>query len=265
MMDNVPRLGIEDIIKSTRELIESEIDNRRDIYFLLDTNIALDSDFCNSTYHTKDYFGVDVQELKTAIKSVEFGSELLDNPVIFISDGVSKEINNFFDIVSERIKFFNDNPEDGRPKKKRGKVHSSSLENKKNLYLKLNAACYDLKKKLSEAIYPVEDPASYNEILSEVLKISGWKNLKREIIIKENIPRPFRRCRDKFNTDEELVSHAIYLNSVKNRPVSILSQDSDILRIWKCVSLIPIIKHLDIRVLNPYGKVMDEMGYIADC
>lgn len=264
MTINGPKLGIETIIKSTRELIEFEIDKRPDVYLLMDTNVATDSDFLDGTYHAKDYSGLDTEELEDTIKAVEFGSELLNNPIlnnpiIFIVDGVSKELVQFCKIVSERIKFYNNSPIEGNLKRKKEKFHSNHLENNKILYQQLNDICFHLSHQLDKAIYPIEDTMFYHQILGEILKISREENLKREVIVGENIPRPFRREHDIFNTDEELVALAIYLNSIKTKPVSILSNDSDIPRILEGVSLTSAVEFPDIKILNPYGRAMDEI------
>lgn len=259
MINNAPRLGIEVIIKSTHELIESEINTKPETYLLLDTNLAIDSSFCNNTYHTRDFSGLNREELEDTIKAVEFGSELLDNPIIFIVDGVAKEIITFCKIVSEKIKFYNNNQKEGKLGRKKEKFHSSSLENKKRLYSKLNDVCFGLKNKLGKAIYPIEELTLYSQILEEILKISGEENLKRELIMEKSIPRPYRRDRD-----EELVALAIYLNSTQNRPVSILSKDSDIVRIRNRMALTPLVKFSDIKILNPYGKAVSELKHAVN-
>lgn len=182
-------------------------------------------------YDSRFFSDVNTDLVKTEIIGLRDTLSFLQSQNLFTVPGVVTEIAKERDVVSTSIRFMNQTEKEVR-ERLGGRTHGNSFNRSKESKLLLEEIrdllhqCYiDARRR----ILPIDDRPKYDELEQRVIRITERTGSRINFYPHEFRAKP--KMQKDLHTDEQLVAAGFYALLHYSRNVTILSRDSDLVRI----------------------------------
>jgi len=212
------------------ELLTFEDILKREDYVICDsalTSVANLEWYWDGIYRARNFAGINSEYVKREREYLESFLDLLTNPKVLVSEGVSLELQRARNMVGDKIKYLS-----GMEKleKKKGKYHGG--ETQKELLSEVHDLFHESFKEAKRTSFSPGQKSEYGVLEKIVLSVTKHTNAKIDLDeFYEHRAKP--KNTEDFHTDEQIVAAALYLSVIENREGCILTRDSDIKRILK--------------------------------
>lgn len=183
--------------------------------------------YWDGVYRARNFAGINSEYVKKEREYLESFLDLLTNPKVLVSEGVSLELQRARNMIGDKIKYLR---EMGKLEKKKRKYHRG--ETQTELLSEVHALFHESFKEARRTSFSPGQKSEYGVLEKIVLSVTKHTNAKIDLDeFYEHRAKP--KNTEDFHTDEQIVAVALYLSVIENGEGCILTKDSDIKRILK--------------------------------